>query len=177
LHPTPTILPDPVTIVHEVRALARLETIEYTVQKVITAETGQDLALLFGDRLLFIAYGRVIAGVDLAKLESNDLYMQNGVIHVRMPASEIFVATLDNEKSYVYDRELGLLTHGDESLETKARQVAEAEILRSAVEDGILDRAYDNAETYLERLLRDLGYQEIVFDRPAAQTPTPVVNP
>ncbi|NMB68330.1 MAG: DUF4230 domain-containing protein [Chloroflexi bacterium] len=177
LHPTPTILPDPVTIVHEVRALARLETIEYTVQKVITAETGQDLALLFGDRLLFIAYGRVIAGVDLAKLESNDLYMQNGVIHVRMPASEIFVATLDNEKSYVYDRELGLLTHGDESLETKARQVAEAEILRSAIEDGILDRAYDNAETYLERLLQDLGYQEIVFDRPAAQTPTPVVNP
>ena len=177
LHPTPTILPDPVTIVHEVRALARLETIEYTVEKVITAETGQDLALLFGDRLLFIAYGRVIAGVDLAKLESNDLYMQNGVIHVRMPASEIFVATLDNEKSYVYDRELGLLTHGDESLETKARQVAEAEILRSAIEDGILDRAYDNAETYLERLLEDLGYQEIVFDRPAAQTPTPAVTP
>ena len=31
LHPTPTILPDPVTIIHEVRALARLETIEYTV--------------------------------------------------------------------------------------------------------------------------------------------------
>lgn len=177
LHPTPTILPDPVTIIHEVRALARLETIEYTVEKVITAETGQDLAILFGDRLLFIAYGQVIAGVDLARLESNDLYMQNGVLHVRLPASEVFVATLDNEKSYVYDRELGLLTHGDEDLETKARQVAEAEILRSAIEDGILDRAYDNAETYLESLLRNLGYQEIMFDHPAVRTPTPLPNP
>jgi hypothetical protein len=37
LHPTPTILPDPVTVVRELRALARLETMQYTVEKVITA--------------------------------------------------------------------------------------------------------------------------------------------
>ncbi|MFH1908975.1 MAG: hypothetical protein ABIL11_16615, partial [Chloroflexota bacterium] len=36
LHPTPTVLPDPVTIVHEVRSLARLETIQYSVEKIIT---------------------------------------------------------------------------------------------------------------------------------------------
>lgn len=177
LHPSPTVLPDPVTIIHEVRSLARLETIEYTVEKVITAEIGQDLAILFGDRLLFIAYGRVVAGVDLSKLTQNDLYMQNGVLHVRLPGTEVFVATLDNEKSYVYDRDQGLLTRGDANLETKARQVAEAEILRSAIEDGILDQAYTNAENYLESLLRNLGYQEIVFERSPIQTPTPAPNP
>jgi predicted PurR-regulated permease PerM len=41
LHPTPTIIPDPVTIIHEIQSLARLETIHYSVEKVITAETGQ----------------------------------------------------------------------------------------------------------------------------------------
>lgn len=174
LHPTPTILPDPVTIIHEVRSLARLETIEYTVEKVITAETGQQLGILFGDRLLLIAYGRVIAGVDLAKLETSDLYMQNGVLHVRLPSPEVFVASLDNDKSYVYDREQGLLTHGDTDLETRARQVAEAEILKSAVADGILDQAVNNAENYLERLLRSLGYQEVVFEPVTVLTPTPL---
>lgn len=174
LHPTPTIYPDPVTIIHEVRSLARLETIEYTVEKVVTAETGQELGILFGDRLLFIAYGRVIAGVDLSKMEASDLYMQNGVLHVRLPSPEIFVATLDNDKSYVYDREQGLLTHGDEDLETRARQVAESEVLQSAVSDGILKRAQENAQGYLERLLRNLGYQEIVFDASPIVTPTPV---
>jgi uncharacterized protein YoxC len=39
LHPTPTILPDPVTIINQIRPLARLETIQYTVEKIITAET------------------------------------------------------------------------------------------------------------------------------------------
>ena len=35
LHPTPTIVPDPITIIHEVKTLARLETIQYSVEKVI----------------------------------------------------------------------------------------------------------------------------------------------
>ena len=49
LHPTPTVIPDPVTYISEVRSLARLETIQYTVEKVITAEVGQG-ALGFPDR-------------------------------------------------------------------------------------------------------------------------------
>jgi hypothetical protein len=55
LHPTPTVIPDPVTIIHEIRSLARLETIQYTIEKVITAEQGQgNLSFLFGDKLLFV---------------------------------------------------------------------------------------------------------------------------
>ncbi|MDP1780144.1 MAG: hypothetical protein Q8K73_07710, partial [Anaerolineales bacterium] len=41
MNPTPTIIPDPVTYINEIRALARLETIQYSVEKVITAEVGQ----------------------------------------------------------------------------------------------------------------------------------------
>jgi len=57
LHPTPTILPDPVTIVHEVRSLARLETIKFSLEKIITAETGQGVfKWLVGDRLILVAH-------------------------------------------------------------------------------------------------------------------------
>src|SRR5512142_3516628 len=41
MHPTPTIIPDPATYITQVQALARLETIQYSVEKVITAEVGQ----------------------------------------------------------------------------------------------------------------------------------------
>jgi hypothetical protein len=171
LHPTPTIIPDPVTIIHEVQSLARLETIQYTVEKVITAEAGQEIsAFLFGDRLLFVAHGIVIAGVDLSKISSNDLELKNNSLYVHLPDPEVFVATLDNEKSYVYDRKTGLLTHGNPDLETKARQVAEAEILKAAVNDGILTLARQNAESYLTRLFNTLGYKDVIFVEP---TPTP----
>ena len=170
LNPTPTILPDPVTIIKQVRSLARLETIQYSVEKVITAETGQEtLGILFGDRLLLVAHGTVIAGVDLTVLAESDMVLQNGQLTLRLPAAEIFVATLDNETSYVYDRQTGLLTKGDTELETLARQSAEHEIRKAALEDGILTQAAINAEAFLVRFLDKLGYSDVIliFEDPA----------
>jgi hypothetical protein len=164
LNPTPTVIPDPVTVIHEIRSLARLETIYYSIEKVITAETNQGTwGFLVGDKLLFVAHGDVIAGVDLSKLQPEDLETKNGVLYVRLPEAEVFVATLNNEKSYVYDRDTGLFAQNQKDLETEARQAAEEEILNAALDDGILDQAQINAENFLIRLLRDLGYPEVIF--------------
>jgi len=172
LRPTPTVIVDPVTIIHQVRSLARLETIQYSVEKVITAEAGQgQFGFLFGDRLLLVAHGRVIAGVDLEKLGPENLRVEDNVLFVNLPEPEIFIATLDNEKSYIYDREKGILTSGDVNLETIARQAAEQEIEKAALEDGILELARQNAENYLSRLFREIGkYSEVIYERP---TPEP----
>jgi hypothetical protein len=166
LNPTATVIPDPVTYITEVRALARLETIQYSVEKVITAEIGQGaFGFLFGDRLLFVAHGRVIAGIDMSQLDPEDLRLENGVLHVKLPPAEVFIATLDNDKSYVYDRDTGALTRPNVDLETTARQAAEAEIRKAAEEDGILELAQQNAETYLARFFTALGYKNTLFDR------------
>ncbi len=166
LHPTPTILPDPVTIIQEVRSLARLESIQYSVEKVITAEIAQgQFEFLFGDRLLFVAHGTVIAGIDLGKMTTQNLWLEDGALYVNLPAPEVFVATLDNDQSYVYDRETGILRQSDTNLETQARQVAEQSILEAALTDGILTQADINAEAYMERLFRSLGYEEVIFIR------------
>ena len=126
LNPTPTIIPDPVTYINEVRALARLETIQYSIEKVITGETGGGtFQTLFGDKILFVGHGTVIAGIDMEKLQPEHMRFENGVLTVRLPPAEIFIATLDNEKSYVYDRETGILAKPDVNLETLVRQRAE----------------------------------------------------
>lgn len=164
MNPTPTIIPDPVTYINEIRALARLETIQYSVEKVITAEIGQGtFSFAFGDRLLFVAHGIVIAGIDMEKLQPGDMRLDNGVLYVRLPPTEIFVATLDNQKSYVYDRDTGLLTKGQTDLETLARQMAEDEIRKAALEDGILLQGQRNAENYLLKFFTALGYKTVIF--------------
>lgn len=175
LNPTPTILPDPITIIRDIRSLARLETIQYTVEKVITAETNQGIfGQLFGDKLIFIARGQVIAGVDLARLSPDDLQVENGVLTVKLPEPQIFITALDNEKSYVYHRDTGLLSKGNINLESNARRAAENEIKLAATEDGILDLARQNAENYLYRLFIQLGYSDVIFlNDPETPTPTP----
>jgi len=164
LNPTPTIIPDPVTYINEVRALARLETIQYSIEKVVTGETGQGtFGFIMGDKLLFVAHGTVIAGIDLSKLNPEDMRYENGVLSVRLPPAEVFIATLDNEKSYVYDRETGILAKPDVNLETLGRQRAEEEILKAAIEDGILEQAQINAEAYLFKFFAALGFPNTIF--------------
>ena len=165
LNPTPTIIPDPVTYINEIRALARLETIQYSIEKVIKAEVGQgNLGFAFGDKLLFVAHGIVIAGIDMEKLQPGDMHLDNGLLTVKLPPAEIFIATLDNEKSYVYDRETGILTKGNQDLETLARQSAEDEIRKAALEDGILTQAQTNGEAYLLKFFVALGYKTVIFE-------------
>jgi hypothetical protein len=164
LNPTPTIIPDPVTYINEIRALARLETIQYSVEKVVTGETGGgSFDTLFGDKILFVGHGTVIAGIDMDKLAPEHMRYENGVLTVKLPPAEIFIATLDNEKSYVYNRDTGLLTNPDPNLETLVRQTAEQEILKAALEDGILEQAQINAEAYLFRFFAALGFPNTIF--------------
>lgn len=178
LNPTPTILPSPLTIIRDIRALARLETIQFTVEKVITAEKNQEniVARLFGDKLILVAHGNVIAGFDLSKVGADQIEVKDGVLFISLPEPEIFVAALDNEKSYVYNRDTGLLTKGDIHLESTARAAAEDAIETAAIEDGILELARQNGETYLSRLLSDLGYPNVIFlypDQTSKATPIP----
>jgi hypothetical protein len=164
LNPTPTIIVDPVTYINEIRALARLETIQYSVEKVVAIEQNQGtFGFAFGDKLLFIGHGTVIAGIDMEKLRPEDMRFENGVLTVKLPPAEIFIAALNNEKSYVYDRETGVLANPDINIETLARQRAEQEILQGALEDGILEQAQVNAEAYLLKFFAALGYPNTIF--------------
>jgi len=161
-NPTPTIEPDPVTIIREVRSLSRLETAAYTVEKIITAETRQGpFAFLVGDRLILVAHGQVIAGVDLEALEEKDITIgDGGVVEITLPEAEVFVTALSNEQSYIFHRDTGVIGMNVE-LETEARQAAEEEILNAALEDGILDMAQKNAESYIRHLVLTLGFREV----------------
>ena len=106
LHPTPTIIPDPVTIIHEVRSLARLESIQYSVEKVITAEIAQgQFDFLFGDKLLFVAHGTVIAGVRPGERSPPKTYGWKMGPCMSICLSQKYLWRLwTMTKSYVYDQ-------------------------------------------------------------------------
>lgn len=179
---TPVILPNPSTIVREINDLARLETASYELEKVITADSGQDGLLEFfvGESMVFVANGKVFAGVDLATMTPEDLVVVDpDTVMVRLPAAEIFddIPVLNNEKSYVADRDTGLLTQADEELETRVRQTAEQAIREAAEGSDILDRANFNAQAYMSGFLEGLGFTEVIFTREIPTNLTPYEQP
>lgn len=160
------------SVVFAVRDLARLETVEYHVERVIDLRDRQ--SLLFGliktqDAILFVAVGQVTAGVDLGELAEGDVAADRarGSARITLPPARVLSTRLDNERSWVYARTTDPLAQRHEDLETRARQEAERTLEQSAVAGGILERARTNAEQTVSALVRSLGYSDVtVTSRP-----------
>jgi hypothetical protein len=169
LHPTPTVIPDPVTYISQVRALARLETIQYSVEQVVTVETNQEnLPWLIGNKMLLQVHGAVIAGIDMAKIKPDDMRLENGVLMVTLPSPEIFVTNIDPSKTEAFDVQRGLFFSPDSNQVLEGLEGAEQKITQAAIEDGILELAQQNAETYLAKFFAALGYENTIFESSAA---------
>ncbi|MDP2778659.1 MAG: DUF4230 domain-containing protein [Anaerolineales bacterium] len=168
MNPTPTIIPDPITYINEIRALARLETIQYSVSQVVSHEVNQEHPLstyLFGTKLLVQIHGSVIAGIDMEKIQPGDMRLQDGVLYVNLPPAEILAVTLDTNQMEVYTVQEGIFVDIDPNYVIQSLGVGQDRIMRVALDDGILVQAQKNAEAYLLRFFNALGYKIVLFEQ------------
>jgi len=154
---------DQPTVVRQVQQLQRLETVNYTMDKIISGEHSNPYLpkFLVGDRLLLVVHGEVIAGISLGGVLAGDVTVAGDKVSIKLPAAEIFTTSLDNSKTKVYSRETGLLSSTDPFLETEVRQEAERQLTEAAEQDGILKTAADNGRATITGLLRGLGFKDI----------------
>ncbi|MBI3739362.1 MAG: DUF4230 domain-containing protein, partial [Chloroflexi bacterium] len=133
MHPTPTVIPDPITYINQIQAIARLETIQYTVEQVVVVENNQGtFAFLFGNKMLLQVHGTVIAGIDMQKLQPNDMQFQNGVLYVKLPPPEVFITALDESRTQVFNIQSGVFVKPDPNQVILGLQGAKDKILQAA---------------------------------------------
>jgi len=158
-------------VIKEMRELSRFETASFTIEKIIEAGTDNNAFgdFLFGDQVLLIAHGEVVAGIDLSTLKDDAIRINDKEIRAELPAPEILYVRIDNHQTRVYDRKQGLLTKGDKDLESKARQAAEEEIRKAACQENILDQAAGNARKQLTALFTTLGFTKVILIIPEAK--------
>jgi len=154
------------TVVDRVQRLQRLETVVYTMDKVVTGARENSILpdFLAGDRLLMLVHGEVVAGIDFSGLKSGDVKVSKRHVRLHLPAAQVFSVRLDSAKTRVYSRQTGLLVPTDPDLETQVRQEAERELQESALADGVLRTAQQNATSTISSLLQGLGFETIEFD-------------
>lgn len=157
------------SVIKQMRSLSRLETASFTIEKVIDAgTTGGNVfqQFLFGDKILLVAHGQVIAGFDLSQMSDRDIKVSGKTLRFTLPPPQIFVATLDNTQTKVYDRKRGLLADSNTDLESKARSAAETSIKEAACKGDILSQASENARKQLTSLFTSLGFETVTITIP-----------
>jgi hypothetical protein len=154
------------TVVDRIQRLQRMETVVYTMDKLVTGAKENPIFpdFLAGDRLLMMVHGEVVAGIDFSNLKPGDVRVDGRRIRLHLPASQVFSTRLDSAKTRVYSRQTGLLVSTDPNLETQVRQEAERQLQEAALSDGILKNAQQNATSTISTLLQGLGFEKIDFD-------------
>jgi len=156
---------DQPTVVHQIQQLQRLETVSYTMDRIISGEHDNAYLpkFLAGDRLLLVVHGEVVGGINLAGLQSEDVLIQGGKVSIHLPAAEVFGTRIDNARTKVYSRDTGLFSSPDPNLESEVREEAERELQQAALQDGILKTAGDNARSTISGMLQGFGFREVNF--------------
>jgi len=154
------------TVVDRIQRLQRLETVVYTIDRLVTGAKENPIFpdFLAGDRLLMLVHGEVVAGIDFSNLKSGDVRVEGKQIHLHLPAPQVFSTRLDSARTRVYSRQTGLLVPTDPNLETQVRQEAERQLQEAALADGILRTAQQNATSTITSLLQGLGFEKIEFE-------------
>ena len=125
-----------------------------------------------GERVLFVAVGDVDAGVDFSGLDEDAVQVSDGrrTVELELPHAEFFDATIDPTRSYVYDRDRGLIDRvasvfeDNPTSERELYRLAEQKLLASAQSgSGILARAEQNTRRMLTGLLRALGFTSVTI--------------
>ena len=154
---------DQPTVVHQIQQLQRLETVSYTMDKIISGEHGNAYLpkFLAGDRLLLVVHGEVVGGINLAGLQPGDVSIQGQKVSIHLPTAEVLSTRIDNTRTRVYSRDTGLFSSPDPNLESEVREEAEHQLLQAALQDGILKLAGDNARTTIAGMLKGFGFHEV----------------
>jgi hypothetical protein len=154
------------TVVNRIQQLQRLETVVYTMDKVVSGAKENPIFpdFLAGDRLLLLVHGEVVAGIDFSSLKPGDVKVEGKQIRLQLPAAQVFSTRLDSAKTRVYSRQTGLLVPTDPNLESQVRQEAERQLLDAALAGGILRTAQQNASQTVTSLLQGLGFQKVDFN-------------
>jgi hypothetical protein len=139
----------------------------------VIVDLEQDTGLpdeLLGERTLFVAAGTVDAGVNLRGLDDDAVEISDDRLSatITLPPARLFEPVVDQERSYVYERDRGLFNRigdffsDDSSSEREVNLLAEQK-LREAAEGGagLVPRAEENTREMLTSLLTALGFTTV----------------
>jgi hypothetical protein len=161
-------------VIQQVRGASELTTTEFVTEAIIPASQEGTILRLFPTetRLLYIAVGRVQAGVDLSEIGEDDVEVFSDTLRITLPPPKLLDAGIDVEQSRVYDFDRGFLNLGPDApnLQTEAERAGLREIVLKACEFGILDQANKEAAIVVERLMLLGGFNEVIVE---TQPPLP----
>jgi hypothetical protein len=171
---------DPATItkrhqvlLKEIEALGKLELVKYRMQDVVEMERLSKRYLDLGifriqdggdSKAVLIAAGDAVACIDLLKIDDDDI-SGTDTLTIALPKPELCYHKIDHSKSRFYDlkRGMGIEDKDFNQFIDSVYAEAEMQMMKSALDGGILTEAEDMAYKILLPLLTKVASKPVII--------------
>jgi hypothetical protein len=148
-------------MVQKITSMGKLELVKYTMKDIV--EQKEIHTILPDSKVLFLAVGEVTACIDLTKVNKADIVQHTDSVTVYLPQPEICNASLDHQKSKVYDISGAWFQDNAKNMVEGVYRIAEQKILSNARQMNVLGMARQNAQLIFKPLLENISDKKVIL--------------
>lgn len=165
--PQPILVEETPLLVKNIRAIAQLMTIEFYDEVVVdSSRNGSAIPIppyvMPGRQsLVLVVKGRLLAGLDLSKLDSNHFSGTLDSVVIKLPQAEILEVEMNPSGVETFAEKGQWSQQAVVALAAKAKE----QMLRNAASQGVLHRADEKAKEVVEQLMRNAGFNKVIIEQ------------
>jgi hypothetical protein len=110
-----------------------------------------------GKRIVIIGRGKLIAGVDLKKLNAQSVFVEGDSVSLLLPRAEILDAIMNPSDFETFSETGEWSSEAVTAVKVKARK----KMIEKALQQGILNKADARSTALLENFLRGIGFRKV----------------
>ena len=153
-------------VIERVRSISELNTVEMYFNEIIdfkNAKLFNSFEIPFTQKsFIFTVKARVKAGIDLSSIKEEDVEIDGKRLVLRLDEPVITSGEILSYKAY--DEKDGLFNEVTTEDTLKALELFEKDLRKQAAENGIIEKAKENAEQTIEGIFMMSGYEQVKID-------------
>ena len=150
-------------VIERVRSISELNTVEMYFNEIIDFENAKffnSFEIPFTQKsFIFTVKARVKAGIDLSSVKEEDVEIDGRRLVLRLDDPVITSGEILSYKAY--DEKDGLFNEVTTEDTLKALELFEKDLRKQAAENGIIEKAKENAEQTIEGIFMMSGYEQV----------------
>lgn len=159
-----------VIVVEKIIDLGKMELVNYQFHDNITHSL--EIDWWPDPEVLVSVYGDAVGCVDFRGIDSTALsFVGDSVLIVRLPAPEVCQVKVDHQKSKVQNTAFTSISPDKRNLVDEVYKLAEQEILKAALESGILESTRQKANEILKPSLEAISQRKVILQFPVQLNP------
>jgi hypothetical protein len=167
-------------ILDGIQQLSSLTVTRYNYSSTVYTERDMPdfLKFLYGDRQVMVAVGSVTAGIDMTRVQPQDVIWDGQVLSLRLPAPTLQDCFLDDGATYIADQQTGLFARRDPNIDQNTRRYVVGQFRDAALAGDILSQAQTQAEQVIRQFVTLVSSDavrriDITFQPPDPNAPLP----